>query len=85
MDKKKILIDRVLQTVREYSAAYGRGCPMHILAAKYRRTLERNGIDLYQLVDQFKADGILHVYILKTGGKLVSPELLDGVEGAVKL
>lgn len=73
LDRKQIVIRRMLQSIDEYTGAFVAPMPMKILSAKFSRALMEFG-GLPEVIHELKTAGMLNVYLTKSGAKVVLPE-----------
>lgn len=70
LERKALILTRILQTVEEYSTAFKQPCPLKVLSAKYSRSLMELG-GLPEALNELKAAGTIEVWLVRSGSKVV--------------
>ncbi len=85
LERKALVLRRILQTIEEYQSAFNLPCPMKVLSAKYSRSLMELG-GLPECLGELKKAGSIEVWLTRSGSKAVcTPNFPVQEVNAVKL
>lgn len=70
LDRKSLVLKRILQTIEEYQSAFNLPCPLKVLSAKYSRALMELG-GLPEALQELKQAGTIEVWLVKSGSKVI--------------
>ncbi len=85
LDRKALVLKRVIQTIEEYQSAFNLPCPMKVLSAKYSRSLMELG-GLPECLGELRKAGSIEVWLTRSGSKAVcTPNFPIQEVNAVKL
>lgn len=85
MDKRDLIVERVLASIHEYTEAFKAPCPMRVLSQRHARSLNEFGgfVDTMEELAKLKR---IRVWLSRSGAKSVTLASSDlTVEGSVEV
>lgn len=70
LDRKRVLISRLIEEAKEHFRLFAEPCPMKILSAKYGTALAKVG-GFPECIRELSMDGTITIIRKKTGGQVV--------------